>query len=96
MSNEMKLLMALCDAMGFSVETILDYKEREEGKDAAQKYNKGIGFPNPDGRRLRCGAGGFGDMLERTDKGGYISQLIQPEISYRVMRKVNEVSMDNA
>ena len=29
MTNEMKLLTALCDALGFEVDTVLDYQERE-------------------------------------------------------------------
>ncbi len=88
MSEEMKLLRALCDALGFEVETNLDYKERKEAKENAMKYNRGIPLMD---RRLKCSHANSGHPMLDIDKNGmYTSILTEPEISYKVSAKESE------
>ena len=66
MENEMKLLMALCDALGFDVETTLDYQERETAINPTDYViSPGIEY---------CvdNTGAY----SLTDKGGYIVKII--------------------
>jgi hypothetical protein len=86
MSKEMKLLMELCSALGFDVETIVDRKERKEHKNTAMRYNKGPGFPQQD-RTLKLEAGDMGMILDIDEDGMYTSYLKDPEISYKLTRK---------
>ena len=84
MSEEMKLIRALCDALGFEVKTDLDYQERKETQNAAMRYNDGR--QGHDRRLVVIGPHG---MLDVDKDGMYTSVLKEPEISYRVVPKQN-------
>jgi len=86
MSEEMKLLKELCNALGFEVGTIIDRKERKEHGDNVMRYNKGIGYPEQD-RRLLGGKGKHGDMLDIDEDGMYTSYLIKPVINYKLTKR---------
>lgn len=81
MTNEMKLLLAICDALRLDVKTIVDTKERKEKKSEAMRHNKGFGFPCT-GRRLKTL--NHTDKLDIDNEGLYTSYLIDPDISYKV------------
>jgi hypothetical protein len=83
MSEEMKLLMALCDAMGFAVEVETDYNERKEKRDAAMLHNRGVGYPET-GRGLRIKPGSVCAMLDIDEDGMYTSYLTKPITSYKL------------
>jgi len=83
MSEEMKLIKALCDALGFDVVTTTDRKERKETKSAAMIINGN----RKTGRTL--GVRGNGVMLDIDEDGMYTSYLINPEISYKVITKID-------
>jgi hypothetical protein len=83
MTNEMKLLMTLCESLGFEVETIIDRKERQEDPEHAMKYNS----CRPTERRLK--AEGATCELIRDEKGNYTSYLVEPIISYK-LNKINK------
>ena len=74
MSDEMKLLKALCEALGFLVYVETDYIEVNiEGFSSPGKFRKmKLG---PDGRYIR-----------NTD-GSYISTLIEPAVTYKLIKK---------
>ena len=82
MTNEMKLLYALCEALGFEVEIILDYKERKESKDSAMRYNQGT--PGMD-RVLACT--GPNQTLHIDENREYTSLLINPIVDYKLTPK---------
>ena len=82
MTDEMKLLRALCEALGFEVTANCDYKERKEPESAAMRYNDGrIGHD----RVLK--SGGFTNKLLIDEEGNYTSALRVPEISYSLTPK---------
>jgi len=80
MTNEMKLLQALCEALGFEVETTLDYMPRKENKSAAMKYNRG---PRQD-RSLAVD--GPDRALAIDSDGRYTSLLTTPVIDYKLTK----------
>jgi len=82
MTNEMKLLTALCEALGFEVEVNLDSSERKEFADSAMQYNTGCGFQ---GRRLK--ASGKDLKLDIDTDGYYTSYLIEPITTYALIPK---------
>ena len=85
MTDEMKLLMALCDALGFGVEVTMDREPRKETKEMAMCHNTGIGWPHTD-RRLVCEDHHSGRLL--IDKDGlYTSELRDPIVSYKLHKK---------
>jgi len=84
MTEEMKLLTALIDVLGFDVITDLDYQERKETLNSAMRYNDG----RVDHNRSLASKGPFSE-LEIDKDGMYTSVLKQPEISYRVVPKIN-------
>ena len=84
MSDEMKLLRALCDALGFEVETTLDYAPLKEGRDATLRYNV-IHLGQERFRRLA--ASGPDNKLDRDEDGYYTSLLIEPIVNYKVIPK---------
>ncbi len=78
MSEEMKLIVALCSALGFKVERTIDRKERKETKDNAMKYNTG----HVTERKLTYS----GVMLDIDKDGMYTSYLTEPEVSYKLIK----------
>jgi len=85
-TNEMKLLMALCDALGFEVEETLDYQEREEAPENIKYFNPNIDYPMARGRSLVAKNGEF----ERSEHGGYRSRLTSPIIDYKIFGKSDD------
>jgi hypothetical protein len=81
MTQEMKLLMALTEALGFDLEVIIDRKERKEEKHNAMEYNKGFGFPAKD--RILTSTGPHG-MLDIDEDGLYTSVLKVPTVDYKL------------
>jgi len=87
MSEEMKLLMALCDALGFAVEAEYDYDERKVTGTEASRINSNIDYPDYRGRSLRTEAGGMGmAVLEKDEQGMYTSYLTSPKTSYKLTK----------
>jgi hypothetical protein len=80
MSEEMKLLMALCDALGFAVEVERDYCERKVTGETASRINSKIDHPYFSGLELKAKAG----ELERDNQGMYTALLVEPETSYKL------------
>ena len=77
MSDEMKLLQALCDALGFLVHVETDYKETREPH-----------FIHPEHQSL--GKRKFKShcaQFIRDEEGGYISMLIDPIVTYKLIKK---------
>jgi hypothetical protein len=83
MSEEMKLLMALCDALGFAVEVERDYCERKVTGEQASKINGSIDYPGLSGLGLKSKPGEMG-MLERDNQGMYTTLLVEPKTSYKL------------
>lgn len=83
MSEEMKLITALCEALGFEVEVKRDYDERKVTGTEASRINSVIQYPDAIGRALK-GAGG---VFQKDDQGLYTSVLIEPIISYKLTRR---------
>jgi hypothetical protein len=82
MSDEMKLLRALCDALGFEVETTLDYAPRRENKTTAMAYNSGRTGMD------RClASSGPHNKLDIDENGDYTSLLKSPIVEYKVVPK---------
>ncbi len=81
MTDEMKLLRALCEVLGFKVKVNLDYKRRKEPESSAMRYNNG----RPDHERVLI-AEGFTSKLLIDEEGNYTSKLKVPEISYSLTR----------
>jgi len=77
MTEEMKLLRALCEALGFEVKVNLDYKERKESQNSAMRYNDGR---HDHDRTLK--ADGPTNKLIIDEEGNYTSVLKVPETSY--------------
>jgi len=75
-SDEMKLLMAMCDAMGFKVEENLDYKE--EG--FSEEDYKLWGFNTNSILRDQ------GREFVVSGNGEYVTRLIYPIKSYKVTK----------
>lgn len=90
MTNEMKLLMALCDALGFEVETTLDYQERKENQHEAMRHNQGNGFPETDRHLLHTNG-----RLDIDEDGWYRSRLDNPEMDYKLTKKEGNVFNPN-
>ncbi len=76
MSNEMKLITALCEALGFEVEQSLDYKEtREKHKLSTMSIHCNI-------RENVIKSDGSYDV---DGHGNYLVRLIDPEITYKLI-----------
>lgn len=80
MTNEMKLIMALCDALGFDVEETPHYNYRLVLKEEADLFAD-TGYI--DDRRLTMVDGRF--LVN--NKGMYQSELIKPEITYKLVKR---------
>lgn len=82
MTNETKLLMALCEALGFEVEVDLDYMPRKESRDVVLQWIGGYNVDHFKDRRLTV-SGPDGSYVIDED-GLYTSLLIDPIVSYRL------------
>ena len=83
MSDEMKLLEALCEALGFEIKITVDYDERVESPASAEQYF---------GLRLnldRCLASERGEYVIDED-GNYISRFVSPIVSYKLIPKTEK------
>ena len=83
MTQEMKLLMALTEALGFEIDTTLDYDEQKEsefGKDGVM--NGYINHPRCMKYNDKHGTGRVMDM-----DGMYKSMLKAPIVDYKVRDK---------
>ncbi len=77
MSDEMKLLQALCHALGFLVHVETDYQEiREPHYIHLDKM--------PKGRKFKSDLNG---EWVRDEEGGYTSMLIEPAVTYKLIKK---------
>ena len=82
----MKLIRALCDALGFKVETDLDYKEQEiEHLMGVELYNSGGFGSRIPVRRLR--ASGPDNKIDVDKDGMCVSYLTNPIVSYKLTNK---------
>lgn len=81
MSDEMKLLMAMCDALGFEVEIIKDYQKRTELVEAAKLY---ISLPSLKHSRRLTSTNGKYDIDEY---GFYTSMLTDPVLDFKLTKK---------
>jgi len=96
MSNELKLIEALCEALGFNVVAVKDYQERKITINEAKSlgyiggayitYTHGQAVPTtaPQIRKLKTVRGAAFDI---DDNGMYTEQLIEPVVSYKVEPK---------
>jgi hypothetical protein len=92
MTNEMKLLYALCEALGFEVETTLDHAPRKESKAEAMVINQGTEVYSGSPRALATqGAAG---MLLIDEDGLYTSLLVEPIVDFRLHRKCKPEAED--
>ena len=76
MTNEMSLLIALCEALGFEVEAELDYQERRLANRDDVRWDES--------RTLKC-KGPHG-MLDVDSDGMYTSMLKTPVITYTLIK----------
>jgi len=90
MSEEMKLLYAMCEALGFDVSVNLDYKERKESQNSAMRYNDG----RLDHDRTLKAEGATNKLIIDKD-GKYTSVLKKPETSYVVSPFTSLTTMNN-
>jgi len=86
MSQEMKLLTALCEALGFEIETTIDYQERKESQFIAMSHNT---FGHPTGRQLKGRPDS--NMCDIDSDGLYTSYLTDPIISYKLIKKESQI-----
>ena len=82
MTQEMKLLMALTEALGFEVKKHVDRKEQIVSENEGHMIINARP-PHPLAEFRLVGEQGSAAYV-RDDNGGYIKQLIKPEISYTV------------
>ena len=85
MSNEMKLIEALCEALGFQVNVHLDYKEQTVSETEGHMIIHAK-EPHPLAAFTLVGVQGSAEY-ERGAKGSYVKRLIKPEISYTVEKQ---------
>jgi hypothetical protein len=83
MSKEFELIYALCEALGFEVETELDYMPRKETIESAREHNSG--FPNKRSDRVLASIGPH-NKLDIDEDEMYTSLLISPVVSYKLTR----------
>lgn len=79
MSNEMKLLMALCGALGFNVETIRDYREEVVKPHMVEIFTQRIHQE----RKLKHD----GTSCIKDSNDNYVSILKEPVVSYKLTNK---------
>ena len=79
MTDEMKLLRALCDALGFEVKTDADFMPMQVDIGEMRKHSGG----RIENRQIESKGGKW--VID--DEGLYTSVLSEPLISYRLKRK---------
>ena len=84
MTDEMKLLMALCEALGFVVEQKQDYKEMPVCRDIGRNMIAGMSYQQNSEYTLKTDGN---NAWSRGDDDGYIRKLRNPEISYKLTKK---------
>lgn len=84
MTDEMKLLMAMCDALGFDVVVKSDRKRQPESTETVQSLHSLRRLTVAHGRYLVSKRSG---VLARDDNGNHISELIEPIKTYTVSRR---------
>ena len=82
MSDEMKLIEALCEALGFEVHKRADYKEQIVSESEGHMIINARA-PHPLAVFRLVGVQGSAEY-ERGDNGSYVKRLIKPEISFTV------------
>lgn len=87
MSNEMKLIMELCGALGFNVEVKADYQERRVSKTLAMELNKPF---YRHGHELALCVKGDGQMLDIDENDMYLARLTAPIVSYKLTPKTHK------
>ena len=84
MSEELKLITALCEALGFKVEIERNYDVRTINKHDARRVSSITDYPDTRGRRLICEDNSTKLLID--DDGQYKSQLIKPILSYKLIK----------
>ena len=85
MTNEMKLLMAMCDALGFEVETTLDYQEAKITKDQHNsRVHRTCHQINDDPRVTSHHNGKY--VFD--EDGMYTTKLRSPIVDYKLTKRV--------
>lgn len=79
MSNEMKLITALCEALGFEVKQTEDYQKRKEHGPFPSQLKQPFG----NDRQM---AVDHDNAYLRYDDGSYVSVLINPIVSYELAK----------
>tara|TARA_R110000851_G_scaffold137978_2_gene274111 strand:+ start:661 stop:975 length:315 start_codon:yes stop_codon:yes gene_type:complete len=88
MTNEMKLLMALCDAMGLEVETIYDSDRREISEVEGHMMIERSRFNDGDSVRLVMTSNRLSQpSCKRGANGSYFTELVQPTVEYKLTKK---------
>ena len=85
MSEEMKLITALCKALGFEVEVEHNYDERKEPKRNISRYQSMMAHTHSDGRELAHLGGAY--VIDRN--GDYTTRLIKPITMYKLIKASN-------
>ena len=90
MNNIEKKLDALIDALGFDVETDVDYQERRISKTFARTVNSSI-YGRENGLTLMC-VKGEGGLLDIDENDMYLARLTKPIVNYKFSArdKLNE------
>ena len=82
MNNIEKKLDALIDALGFDVETDVDYQERRISKTFARTVNSSI-YGRENGLTLMC-VKGEGGLLDIDENDMYLARLTKPIVNYKL------------
>jgi len=86
MSDEMKLITALCEALGFDVVKTEDYSGRIENKEIAHRMIEDVSHFLRSDRKLVTDI--VCAYLIDSD-GNYKSELVKPEVSYKLDRHID-------
>ena len=93
MTNEMKLLTALCDALGFDVEENKDYKSHEIPE---KEGHHQIRYPfHQDCSKWELETGSDNEF-KRGEKYSYFIKLKEPIIDYKLTKKADGKKWDEA
>ena len=79
-SNEMRLLKALCEALGYKIVTTLDYQRKMEDENSALRFKGNSEFM---GRRLVTE--NIGNRFYIDENGMYESELVNPIVTYELI-----------
>jgi hypothetical protein len=88
MSDEMKLLLAMCDAMDLTVEAVLDYKDRKATPEEFNLHQQSIPLMMvpPTWVYVTDGEGAY----DRDEDGNYTARLYHPEQGFKVTKRTNK------